>query len=156
KLFIFSSSILFLSFIVAWLLLKLPEMIIPEIYNAASIIIIISSVLLIISQVNIRKDQIEKALWLTGASLLFGLFFSLLQVLGWNELLDSNAAFRNILLPFSLVHFVHVSVGIILLISVFKKIRKYRVHSKARNYAANVYLFWHFLGIIWLVFVGAG
>ncbi|MEM6643616.1 MAG: hypothetical protein AAF616_11605, partial [Bacteroidota bacterium] len=46
KLFIFSSSILFLSFVVAWLLLKLPEMIIPEIYDAASIIIIISSVLL--------------------------------------------------------------------------------------------------------------
>src|SRR5690606_30996697 len=96
----------------------------------------------------------EKAFRYTGLGLFFGLLFSVLQVVGWHELLDTNMSFRNILFPFSLVHFIHVSVGLILLISVFKQIREYRIHSRSRHYAYNVFMFWHFLGMVWLFFIG--
>ncbi len=156
KLFIATSSLIFVTFIVVWLFQKLPQIIIPEVYQVATLFILVSSGLLIMSQLKIREDEIEKAFKYTALGLFFGLLFSVLQVVGWNELIGSNLSFRNILFPFSLVHFVHVSVGLILLMSVFRKIREYRVHSRSKHYAYNVFLFWHFLGVVWLFFIGIG
>ncbi len=154
KLFIATSSLIFVTFIVVWLLQNFPQITIPEVYEVATWFILVSSALLIMSQLKIREDEIEKAFRFTALGLFFGLLFSILQVIGWNELLDSNLTYRNILFPFSLVHFIHVTVGLILLISVFRQIREYRVHSKSSHYAYNVFLFWHFLGVVWLFFVG--
>jgi len=156
KLFIITSSLIFITFVVVWLLQSFPQIIVPEVYQVATLFILVSSGLLIMSQLKIREDDIERAFRYTGLGLFFGLLFSVLQVTGWNELLDSNLSFRNILFPFSLVHFVHVSVGLFLLITVFRKIRDYRVHSKSKHYAYNVFFFWHFLGVVWLFFIGIG
>lgn len=154
KLFIVTSSLIFITFIIVWLFQNLPEIIIPEVYQVATLFILVSSGLLFISQLKIREDDIERAFRYTGLGLFFGLLFSILQAIGWNELLDSNLSFRNILFPFSLVHFIHVSVGLFLLITVFRKIRNYRVHSRSKHYAYNVFYFWHFLGVVWLFFIG--
>lgn len=156
KLFIMTSGLIFLTLIIVWLINSLPELQIPTIYEVATWFILVSSALAIMSQLKIREDDIEKAFRFTGMALFFGLLFSVLQVIGWKELLDTNQTFRNILLPFSLIHFVHVSVGLALLVSVFRKIREYRVHSRSKHYAGNVFLFWHFLGVVWLVFIGLG
>ena len=154
RLFIATSSLIFLTFIIVWLFQDLPEVSIPIIYEAAAWFILVSSALIVMSQITIRKDDIEKAFWFTAFGLVFGLLFMVLQFIGWSELLDSNTTCRNILFPFSLVHFIHILVGIILLLTVFAKIRKYKVHSRSKNYAFNVFMFWHFLGIIWLLFIG--
>jgi len=154
RLFIATSSLIFLTFIIVWLFQDLPEVSIPIIYEAAAWFILVSSALIVMSQITIRKDDIEKAFWFTAFGLVFGLLFMVLQFIGWSELLDSNTTYRNILFPFSLVHFIHILVGIILLLTVFAKIRKYKVHSRSKNYAFNVFMFWHFLGIIWLLFIG--
>lgn len=154
RLFIITSAMIFVTFILVWFLQNLPSLHIPTIYEVATWFILVSSALIVVSQFKIRQDEIEKAFIYTGWGLFFGLLFSVLQVVGWYELLDSNLSFRNILFPFSLVHFVHVSVGLLLLITVFRKIREYRVHSKSRQYAYNVFFFWHFLGVVWLCFIG--
>ncbi len=156
KLFIATSSLIFVTFIVVWLFQKLPQIIIPEVYEVATLFILVSSALLVMSQLKIKEDEIEKAFRFTALGLIFGLLFTVLQVIGWNELLDSNMVYRNILFPFSLVHFGHVAIGLLLLITVFRKIREYRVHSKSRHYAFNVFMFWHFLGVVWLLFIGIG
>lgn len=154
KLFILSSSLIFVTFILVWLLQNFPELSIPTVYEVATWFILVSSALIVVGQIKIRKDEIEKAFRFTGLGLFFGLLFSVLQVIGWQELLDGNGSFRNIIFPFSLVHFIHVTVGLLLLVSVFRKIREYRVHSKSRQYAYNVFLFWHFLGVVWICFIG--
>lgn len=154
RLFIVTSSLIFFTLVVVWVFHRFPEISIPVIYEVATWFMLVSSALIILSQLSIREDNIEKAFRFTGLGLFFGLLFSVLQVIGWQELLSNNLAFRNILFPFSLIHFVHVSVGLVLLISVFIKIREYRVHSRSRQYAYNVFVFWHFLGVVWLVFVG--
>ncbi|MEO9870774.1 hypothetical protein [Ekhidna sp.] len=153
-LFIITSSLIFFTLLIVWFFQKLPSLNIPTIYQVATWFILVSSALLVMSQIKIKEDEIEKAFRFAGLGLFFGLLFSALQVIGWNELIDSNLTFRNILFPFSLIHFIHVSIGLILLASVFRKIREYRVHSKSRQYAYNVFLFWHFLGMVWLFFVG--
>ncbi|WP_421765076.1 hypothetical protein [Ekhidna sp.] len=152
KLFIVTSSLIFITLMVVWALQNLPNIIIPTIYEVATWFILVSSALVVMSQLKIREDDIEKAFRFAGLGLFFGLLFSVLQVIGWQELLDSNLSFRNILFPFALIHFLHVSVGLILLASVFRKIREYRVHSKSRQYAYNVFTFWHFLGGVWVLF----
>lgn len=152
KLFIVTSSLIFITLILVWVLQNLPNIIIPTIYEVATWFILVSSALVVMSQLKIREDDIEKAFRFAGLGLFFGLLFSVLQVIGWQELLDSNLSFRNILFPFALIHFIHVSVGLILLASVFRKIREYRVHSKSRQYAYNVFAFWHFLGGVWVLF----
>ena len=154
KLFIATSGLIFITFVVVWLLQNFPEIRIPTVYQVATWFILVSSALIVISQIKIREDEIEKAFRFTALGLFFGLLFSVLQVIGWSELLDSNMSYRNILFPFSLVHFVHVSIGLFLLITVFRKISEYRVHSKSRHYAYNVFMFWHFLGVVWLLFIG--
>ncbi|MEP0987470.1 hypothetical protein [Ekhidna sp.] len=152
KLFIVTSSLIFITLMVVWALQNLPNIIIPTIYEVATWFILVSSALVVMSQLKIREDDIEKAFRFAGLGLFFGLLFSVLQVIGWEELLDANLSFRNILFPFALIHFLHVSVGLILLASVFRKIREYRVHSKSRQYAYNVFTFWHFLGGVWVIF----
>lgn len=154
KLFIATSSLIFVTFIIVWLFQNLPEIFIPTIYKVATWFILVSSALIVMSQLKIREDEIEKAFRFVVLGLLFGLFFLILQFVGWSELLDSNMSYRNILFPFSLVHFLHVLIGMGLLLSVLRKVREYRVHSKAKNYAFNVFFFWHFLGVIWLGFIG--
>ncbi|MEM7297489.1 MAG: hypothetical protein AAF391_04400 [Bacteroidota bacterium] len=156
RLFILTSTMIFLTLVIVWVLENLPEIMMPDIYITATWFILLSSALIVMGQFKIKEDEIEKAFRYTGLGLFFGLLFSVLQVIGWHELLDTNMSFRNILFPFSLVHFVHVSVGLFLLVTVFRKIREYRVHSRSRQYAYNVFMFWHFLGVVWLCFVGLG
>ncbi|SNS84683.1 Heme/copper-type cytochrome/quinol oxidase, subunit 3 [Ekhidna lutea] len=156
KLFIVTSFLIFVTLLIVWILQQLPDLIIPTIYEVATWFILVSSALIVMSQMKIREDEIEKAFRFTGLGLFFGLLFSVLQVIGWQELLNSNLSFRNILFPFAFIHFIHVAVGLTLLITVFRKIREYRVHSKSRQYAYNVFTFWHFLGGVWLVFIFLG
>lgn len=154
RLFIITSSLIFVTFIIVWLLQSLPALSIPTIYQVGTWFILVSSGLIAIGQFKIKEDEIEEAFRFTGLGLFFGLLFSVLQVIGWNELIDSNLSFRNILFPFSFIHFIHVMVGLLLLATVFRKIREYRIHSKSRQFAYNVFLFWHFLGVVWLFFIG--
>lgn len=156
QLFILTSSLIFCTLLLVWFFQKIPTIKIPQIYEVATWFILVSSALIVLSQLKIREDDIEKAFRFTAFGLIFGMLFSILQIVGWQELLDKNLTFRNILLPFALIHFIHVSVGLLLLASVFRKIREYRVHSKSKQYAYNVFLFWHFLGGVWLVFIFLG
>ncbi|WP_370086356.1 hypothetical protein [Ekhidna sp.] len=156
RLFIITSLLIFITLLIVWVLQSLPALIIPTIYEVATWFILVSSALIVLGQLMIKEDEIEKAFRFTGMGLFFGLLFSVLQVIGWQELLDSNLSFRNILFPFALIHFIHVTIGLILLLSVFRKIRKYRVHSRSKQYAYNIFLFWHFLGTVWLVFIFLG
>lgn len=156
RLFILTSSLIFITLLIVWVLQSLPELVIPTIYEVGTWFILVSSALIVMGQLKIQEDEIEKAFRYTGLGLFFGLLFSVFQVIGWQEMIDANLSFRNILFPFSLIHFLHVSVGLLLLISVFRKIREYRVHSKSRQYAYNVFMFWHFLGGVWLIFIFLG
>jgi len=154
KLFIATSSLIFLTLIIVRLFQRSSDVSIPLIYEVATWFLLVSSSLIVMGQLMIREDDIKKALRFTTFGLIYGLLFLILQLIGWSELLNSNMTYRNILFPFSLVHLIHVLIGIALLATVLIKMRAYRVHSKSKSYAFNVFAFWHFLGMIWLFFLG--
>lgn len=152
KLFMLTSSLIFLTLFFVWLAQKLPELFMPSIYDAGTLVIIGSSICVTLAQVSIKKDQIDRAYNYAGLGFIAGFLFTIFQIIGWQEMIQENTLYRNILFPFALIHFIHILVGLGLLLSVFFRIKEYRVHSKSRHFAYNVFMFWHFLGAVWLVF----
>ncbi len=153
KLFIVSSFIIFGTLLMVWLIQLGQRTVIPNIYVQGAFIILLSSGALLLVNKAIRKNQLQHAVYFIIASILLGLAFGITQIIGWNSLIDANQVYRSILIPFSVVHFLHIAVGLILLFVIFIRLRNYQVHSKAMNFSSNVFYFWHFLGLVWVSFL---
>lgn len=154
KLLVASSGLLFLTLLGVWLIQVMPKVVIPKIYYLGSFIIMLSSAGLVATKKAIANDNLQKAVYLLATSLGLGVAFGFIQLLGWNYLFDADKMARNILLPFSTIHFLHLVIGIIFLFVVFKRLNDFQIHSKAMLFSSNVFYFWHFLGFIWLAFLG--
>ena len=153
SLFITSSSILFGFLIFVWLILNTPTLFLPKIYKWNTFIILISSIILHESIKSIKKDQRIKTIMLFVVSLCLGITFLSIQWIGWEAFQSSNVNKTNIIYPFAFAHFIHVVIALLLLIVIFINILRYNIHSKAIYFAKIGERFWHFLGLIWLVFV---
>ena len=154
KLLVASSCLLFLTLLAIWLIQTMPKVLIPKIYYLGSFIIMLSSAGLVATRKAIARDDLQKAVYLLVISIGLGVGFGFIQLTGWHYLFDSNQQESNILLPFSTIHFLHLVIGIIFLFVVFKRLNDFQVHSKAMLFSSNVFYFWHFLGFIWLAFMG--
>ena len=152
-LFIVSSALMFFTLAFVWLVNSAPKITVPAIYHWNIPVIFGSSLLVYFAQKTILDHEIRKAFQLVKIAVISGVVFGAIQVLGWQELLDTNRLIRNILFPFSVIHLVHVFVGIVLLMVVLFRLKDFKIHSKATSFAWNVFRFWHFLGATWLVFL---
>jgi len=153
SLFITSSSILFGFLIFVWFILHTPTLFLPKIYKWNTFIILISSIVLHESVKSIKKDERIKTIILFIISLCLGITFLSIQWIGWKEFETSNLNKVNIIYPFAFAHFIHVVIGLLLLSVIFVNILTYNIHSKAITFAKIGERFWHFLALIWLVFV---
>ena len=115
ELFILSSILVFGTLAFIWLIQKTPKLNIPKLYYWNILVVTGSSMLIFLGQAAIKKNEIRKAFLLTGFGLWLGIVFGLIQLVGLEKLLTVNDAFRNILFPFSILHFVHVVAGLILI-----------------------------------------
>ena len=151
KLFIITSSIIFVTLLLIWVLQKLPDVKVPELYGWNSPIILVSSLLVILGHYYIKKDSIKEATISIGFALILGIVFGVIQISGWSEFMSDNQLFRNILFPFSLIHFGHVMIGLALMGLVFYQLTQFKIHSRGGRYAVNIFTFWHFVGAVWIV-----
>ncbi|MEP2669658.1 MAG: cytochrome c oxidase subunit 3 [Cyclobacteriaceae bacterium] len=154
KLVILSSGLLFATLLFVGLVVMMPDIEIPKIFYVGTAFIILSSASLEATKRAIAGDELQKAVYLLVISLGLGVAFGAMQLIGWSYLLDADTLGRNILLPFSAIHFLHLVVGLIFLMVVFFRLNDFQIHSMAMLFATNVFYFWHFLGLIWLVFIG--
>ena len=153
KLFIVSSCLIFGTLLVVWLMQMGQKATIPDIYLQSTFIILLSSVGLFLVDKAIRRNQIQHAVYFVIIAMTLGVLFGITQIMGWNSLLNSNQVYKSILIPFSIIHFLHIAVGLGLLLVIFIKLRNYEIHSKAMNFSSNVFYFWHFLGVVWVAFL---
>ena len=153
KLFIVSSCLIFGTLLVIWLIQMGQKTTIPNIYIQSTFIILLSSGGLFLVNKAIKRNQLQHAVYFTVITITLGMLFGITQIMGWNHLLESDRVYRSILIPFSIVHFIHIAVGLILLTVIFFKLRNYEIHSKAMGFSSNVFYFWHFLGIVWVAFL---
>ncbi len=154
KLFIVSSCLIFLTLLLVWFIKVRPQAVIPGIYSLSTLVILLSSLSLLFAHRAIDANRIQRAVYFTVMCIGMGMIFGITQYSGWNTLMESTELTQSILLPFSIIHFAHILVGLAFLLIVFIRLRDYQIHSKAMDFSSNVFYFWHFLGLVWVVFIG--
>ena len=153
KLFILSSSIIFTTLFIVWIARQLPDIYMPASYRWNLLVAAISSLFIFQSAASIKKDELISAGQSLHAAIVLGLAFLVIHIIGSNELLQVNSAFRNILFPVVVIHILHVLIGIALLVRIGWQLKVYKVHSRETGFASNAFRYWHFLGVIWLLVV---
>jgi len=152
-LFVLTSTIIFSVLLLIWIIQSLPTIKVPPILKANTIVILFSSFCIIIAQRDLRNDNINNTMrWLSRAIIL-AIVFLTLQIWGWYDYGYEGNFFKNILLPITVLHFMHVITGTVLLVHAYYEIKNFHIHSKNDTYFNNVSIFWHFLGILWFMFM---
>jgi cytochrome c oxidase subunit 3 len=136
-----------------WLQFSLPNQ-----FTYATVAIVVSSLLMILAVNRVKHNQLKLATALLGFTLMLGLVFIVLQILGWQDLLDrglfftgpnSNTAISWVYVITAL-HWMHVISGILVLLYTWVKASKHLYTPK--NYQGLVVssIYWHFLDGLWL------
>ena len=127
----------------------------PVIFWYSTVVIIISSIVIHISNVAFKKREMVRYRSLVVTTLLLGILFVLMQVIGFSQLwqkgitLQKNVSFSFLYVIVGL-HAAHVVGGIIALIVLFLK----AFSSKVRNYnivpLEVISTYWHFVDVLWI------
>jgi cytochrome c oxidase subunit 3 len=127
----------------------------PIIFWFSTVVIILSSVTLHISNVAFKQRDMIKYRWLVVVTLLLGITFLLMQSIGFSQLwikgvtLTKNVSFSFLYVIVGL-HGLHIIGGIIALIILFAK----AFNRKVRNYNIMplevISTYWHFVDALWI------
>ena len=107
-----------------------------------------------------RRDKI-KTFWLMVATAAFGASFVGMQAFEWSKLiLDEGvrpwgnpfgaAQFGSVFFMITGFHGLHVSIGVIYLLTVATKVRKGHYDKKGYEIVEIVGLYWHFVDLVWV------
>lgn len=151
-LFLFSSSIIFCTLLFVWSKIVTTETNIPSVYFLSTLLIIFSSYAIVFAKKAIQKNDLNKAHIYVSTTILLGIGFTFMQVIGWQKLFEMDLN-SQILLPFTFIHFLHIVVGLFLLGIILRRLKNYQIHSKEAFFSNNIFYFWHFLGVIWVGFL---
>ncbi len=130
----------------------------PSAFYTSTVVIILSSILLFISQKFLKKDNIKMSFLLLLGAFLLGLVFVWLQYAGFKDLESSGLYFTgkestvstSFIIGITFMHVLHMLAGIIVLIVVIYN------HFKKKYSSADMLgfelgaIFWHFVDILWI------
>ncbi|TCI84938.1 cytochrome c oxidase subunit 3 [Tenacibaculum sp. M341] len=130
----------------------------PSAFYTSTVVIILSSILLFVSQKFLKKDNIKMSFLLLLGSFLLGLVFVWLQYAGFKDLESSGLYFTgkestvstSFIIGITFMHVLHMLAGIIVLIVVIYN------HFKKKYSSADMLgfelgaIFWHFVDILWI------
>ena len=123
----------------------------------STLIIFFSSITYYLFENDFRKNKISRARGLLLASFLLGICCCISQLLVWNYLTlkgitQASGIFGSMIYGFTWIHFAHIAIGILLLIWLNFNIKNFsQVDFKNHLKIKNIGMFWHFLGLIWLI-----
>lgn len=133
-----------------WVTFELPVM-----FWYSTAVIIISSVILHISNIAFKQREMARYRSLVVTTLVLGIIFVVMQVIGFNQLwskgitLTGNVSFSFLYVIVGL-HAVHVIGGVVALLVLFLK----AFSSKIRNYnilpLEVISTYWHFVDALWI------
>lgn len=131
----------------------------PPVFFVSTAVILASSLSMWWAQKSIAADNKSGATLGTVLTLVLGIVFCVLQVAAWKALFAQGIVFAgrqsnisgSILYVITFMHFMHIIAGLLaLLITSFKALKG--------RYSSNNYLglslcaiFWHFLGVLWVI-----
>lgn len=137
----------------------------PRLFWLSTATILNSSYTLRSANVAFRREHFLNYRIMMGTTLGLGVLFVVLQVLGWAEMLSAGVKLGpNIAGAFiyliSGLHIVHILVGLVFLVIVFRDALRNKKYLDAFVYSVNppnqlklnlVSFYWHFVDALWLV-----
>jgi len=166
---IFGSGLLFLAVFLIFLSKELINqnipLVIPKVFWASSLVILLSSLTISLAKKELLGQQFVAFKRYLGFTYLFGLLFLVLQITGWMELSDKGFTMANntgasFLFILSGLHILHVFGGIVALSITVAKVFKNKSYVDSFVYSVNppnqlnfklIYIYWHFLDALWLL-----
>lgn len=131
--------------------------VLPNFFTFSTIIIVFSSLLFLFYKNQLKQNK--SLFWLLFSIFTCGIGFTILQMLGWQHLLDQEIKFvgpqwnkgGGFLYVLTLMHMLHLFGGMIaILVTIIKSKRNlYSIENYLGLQLASTY--WHFLTILWLV-----
>ena len=126
----------------------------PWAFYASTVTVIISSITMHLAVRQFKKGNKSAHKTMIAATLILGILFTVLQYIGFKDMLSSMAWMNNISFQFVslivLVHALHILGGIITIIVFY-----FRTFSKKfANFTANgletAAIYWHFVDVLWI------
>jgi cytochrome c oxidase subunit 3/cytochrome o ubiquinol oxidase subunit 3 len=124
--------------------------------SASSFVLLMSSLTMVLAvSAATRRDDRNTRLWLTVTALLGGLFVAG-QVYEFTTFYREGLGYTTSLFSSSFYtltgfHGVHVSVGIIMLLSLVGMLSRDKVRGEKAETVEIVGLYWHFVDIVWII-----
>jgi|TARA_B110000037_G_C16796027_1_gene373475 cytochrome c oxidase subunit 3 len=130
----------------------------PDAFYISTILIILSSITITISQKLLKKDKRELSIVFLLITFILGITFIWQQYAGFEDLRNAGLFFTgptstvstSFIIGISLMHAVHVFAGIIVLLVVIYNHFKYRYKSDDLLGFELGAIFWHFVDVLWI------
>ncbi len=132
---------------------------VPEIFFISTAVILLSSLTLYLGQGAIKKGNLQQTKLFLIATLLLGLYFTFTQFQAWGILMKSGIFLAgkqannagSIFYIIVYLHLAHMIAAIFSLIYTLNKTFKNGYSSTDYHGITLTSIFWHFLGILWVI-----
>ncbi|KAB1158898.1 MULTISPECIES: heme-copper oxidase subunit III [Tenacibaculum] len=130
----------------------------PQAFYVSTVLIVMSSITLILSQKFLKKDKIQVSFMLLLATLVLGLGFVWQQYVGFNELKAVGLYFTgpestvstSFIIGITFLHVLHLLAGVIvLLVVIYNHFKKKYSSADMLGFELGA-IFWHFVDVLWI------
>ncbi|MEN8776702.1 MAG: cytochrome c oxidase subunit 3 [Polaribacter sp.] len=130
----------------------------PDAFYMSTVLIVISSITLILSQRFLKQDKRQISLVLVIVTLILGIAFIWQQYVGFNELKNAGLYFTgpgstvstSFIIGITLMHVLHLIAGVFVLFIVIYNHFKYKYKPNDLLGFELGAIFWHFVDVLWI------
>jgi len=130
----------------------------PDAFYMSTILIVLSSITLILSQRFLKQDKRQISLVLVIVTLILGIAFIWQQYVGFNELKNAGLYFTgpgstvstSFIIGITLMHVLHLIAGVFVLFIVIYNHFKYKYKPNDLLGFELGAIFWHFVDVLWI------
>jgi len=130
----------------------------PDAFYMSTVLIVLSSITLILSQRFLKQDKRQISLVLVIVTLILGIAFIWQQYVGFNELKNAGLYFTgpgstvstSFIIGITLMHVLHLIAGVIVLFIVIYNHFKYKYKPNDLLGFELGAIFWHFVDVLWI------
>lgn len=167
-LFMLASCMLFAAFVSAYIVAR-PDAEAKQLWTSfdlpvyffySLIISVLSSASIQMAMQAAKKDELTRNKVFIAVTLVLSLLFCYSQFLGWERMVMQDLTFVNIrpehisasyVWVITVLHFLHILGGIILLVIAQVKSIRLEIHKKQITFMSITNTYWHFVGLLWFI-----
>lgn len=130
----------------------------PQAFYTSTVLIVLSSVTLFLSQRLLKQDKLTQSRLLLLATLLLGVAFVYFQYIGFYQLRDSGLYFTgpestvstSFIIGITFMHVLHLFAGlVVLLVVIYNHFKKKYSSADTLGFELGA-IFWHFVDVLWI------